>query len=574
MMPENLKTTLSRLDRKGYKAYQSLKGSYTFPDFILFIDHVQPDPFAPPTKLRVRVPQDKAKFPPHLFSTPSRKTALEDYITRIFSKNAKLYSNKKRGTGKSGIIHIDCGRQEILKRTSCLVNSQYVEIRFYAGLPSYGRAISANQCLTMLTEEIPKIVASSLFYEKLNHKDIKMFVEVNEDQDYLRGILEERGLVSFIKNGSILPRRSGISDRPLPSQSAVIFKSPPELEVTLKAPNLGELTGMGIPKGVTLIIGGGFHGKTTLLKAIEKGVYNHIPGDGREYVVTIDSAIKIRAEEGRNIQKVDISNFISNLPFKKDTTEFSTANASGSTSQAANIIEALECKSKLLLIDEDTSATNFLIRDEIMQKIIPKEKEPITPFIDQVRNIYTKYGTSTIMVMGGTGDYFEVADTVIAMDYYLPYVVTEKAKKIIGTMKSTRLKESPYNFKDIAERIPTPSSINPYKGKRQKVKSKGLSTILFGLEKIDLSSIEQIVDPSQVNAISSIILYALRRKYIDGKNTIWQILELVFNDIDKYGLDIISEYKNQHPGSHALPRRFEVAAAINRLRSLKVIQNR
>lgn len=572
MIPENLRTTLSKIDRKGYKAYQLLKGSYNFPDFTLFIDHVQADPFAPPSKLRVRAPQNKANFPLHLFSNYSRKIALEDYITRVFSKNAKTYSNKNRGTGNSGVIKIDCGKQEILKRTSCVINSQYIEARFYAGLPSQGRRILANQCLIMLTEEIPKIIAESLFYEKLDHKDIKQFIEVCEDQDYLRSILEENGLVSFIKNGSILPRRSGVSDRPLPTTNAVIFKSPPELEVTLPTPNSGEIRGMGIPKGITLIIGGGFHGKTTLLEAIERGVYNHIPGDGREYVVTIDSAVKIRAEEGRNVQKVDISNFISNLPFKKDTKEFSTANASGSTSQATNIIEALECRSKLLLLDEDTSATNFLIRDEIMQKIIPKDKEPITPFIDRVRNIYAKYETSTIMVMGGAGDYFEVADTVIAMDTYLPYIVTDKAKQIIQNRKDTRVKESPDTFKDIAERIPLPSSINPYKGRKKKVKSKGLTTIMFGLENIDLSSVEQIVDPSQVNAISAIILYALRRNYIDGKNTIWQILKFVFNDIDKYGLDIISEHKDKHPGSHALPRRFEVAAAINRLRSLKVIQ--
>jgi predicted ABC-class ATPase len=394
---------------------------------------------------------------------------------------------------------------------------------------------------------------------------------VCEDQDFIRNILKENKLVSFIRNGSILPRKSGISDSPLPESEAVAFKSPPQLETTLNAPNAGKITGMGIPPGVTLIIGGGFHGKTTLLKAVERGVYDHIPSDGREYCVTVDSAVKIRAEEGRSIQKVNISPFISNLPFGRDTIEFSTANASGSTSQAANIMESLECGTELLLLDEDTSATNFLIRDEIMQKIVPKQKEPITPFIDQVHNIYQKFGTSSILVMGGSGDYFEVADTVIMMDSYQPFLVTEKARKIIRDRKDLRAKETPGPFKPVTERIPQPSSINPYRRGRKKVKSRGLDNIIFGFHDIDLSAVEQIVDTSQVNAISDIIIYALGKEYIDGKNTLTDALGRVFKDIEKYGLDIISEFRGQHPGSYALPRKLEVASALNRLRTLKVL---
>ena len=99
---------------------------------------------------------------------------------------------------------------------------------------------------------------------------------------------------------------------------------------------------MGIRKGITLIVGGGYHGKSTLLKALEAGVYNHIAGDGREFVITDDTAFKLRAEDGRSITGVDISPFIKNLPNKKDTVHFSTEDASGSTSQAANLMEALE----------------------------------------------------------------------------------------------------------------------------------------------------------------------------------------------------------------------------------------
>lgn len=568
---ETLKKIISSIDHKGYKAYKQLKGKYDFGDFILYIDYVQGDPFATPSRLRVRVMQHTAGFDQKLFSNHSRKTALEDYISRAFDSSIKKECRGNRGTGKSGLIAIDSGKQEILQRTSCVINKDFVEVRFYAGLPARGRTILGDHCLEMLTGEIPKITRSSMLERSLDTKEIIRHIEVCEDQDFIRNILKENKIVSFIRNGSILPRRSGISESPLPISEAVAFKSPPQLEITLEAPNAGKITGMGIPPGVTLIIGGGFHGKTTLLKAVERGVYNHIPSDGREYSVTVGSAVKIRAEEGRNIQKVNISPFISNLPFGRDTVKFSTANASGSTSQAANIIEALECSAELLLLDEDTSATNFLIRDEIMQKIVPKNKEPITPFIDQVHNIYQKLGTSSILVMGGSGDYFEVADTVIMMDSYQPFLVTEKAREIIQSRKDLRTVETPDSFKPVTGRIPLPSSINPYRRGRKKVKSMGLDNIIFGFYDIDLSAVEQIVDTSQVNAISDIIIYALGKKYIDGKNTITAALEMVFKDIEKSGLDIISDFRGQHPGSYAMPRKFEVAAALNRLRTLKVL---
>ncbi len=569
---QNLKRILNRIDGRGYKAYKELRGAYNFPKFTLYIDYVQGDPFASPSKLRARVPGTSAGFDYGLFSTPSRKIALQDYVTRVFDAELKKSGRKKQGSGKSGMISIDCGRQQILERTSCKIEKDFIEVCFYAGLPARGRRILGNNAAYMLTEQISNIVHSSLFISSLDEKELKRFININEDQDCLRKSLKEKGLVAFIANGSILPRRSGVSDRPLPQNEAVPFNSPPELKATLVAPNAGKINGMGIPEGITLIIGGGFHGKTTVLSAIEEGIYNHIPGDGREHVVSTGEAVKIRAEEGRNIQKVDITPFISNLPFGKNTNKFSTANASGSTSQATNIIEALECGASLLLLDEDTSATNFLIRDEIMQKIVSKDKEPITPFIDQVRNMYEKFGTSTILVMGGSGDYFEVADQVILMDSYLPLVVTPKAKQLIGLRKDIRVKEAPPSFGSITQRVPQPGSINPYKGRKKKIKSRGLDAITFGFENIDLSAIEQIVDPSQVNAISQIIYYALSQKYIDGKKTIQEVLERVFTDISQKGLNIISNYSSQHPGSLAMPRKFETAASLNRLRSLKVHQ--
>jgi len=568
---ENLKKILSRLDGRGYKAYKELRGSYEFPQFTLYIDHVQGDPFASPSKVRARVAQDRAGFETRLFCNRSRRIALQDYVTRAFDQAIKNFGGTKKGSGKSGLITIDCGRQKILERTSSRIDEENVEVYFYVGLPARGRRILGDAALSIFTQQIPKMVESSMFFSSLEKKSLESFIDINEDQDHLRKSLKEKGLAAFIAEGSILPRRSGVSDKPLSASEAVSFKSPPELNISLSCPNRGSISGMGIPFGITLIIGGGFHGKTTLLSAIQEGIYNHVPGDGREYVISLEETVKIRAEEGRYIQKTDISPFISNLPFGKNTVKFSTANASGSTSQAANIIEALECKAGLLLLDEDTSATNFLIRDEIMQKIVSKDKEPITPLIDQVENMYEQHGASTILVMGGSGDYFEVADQVILMDSYRPLVVTPQAKRLVGRRKDIRKKEAPPSFGKITERVPQPESINPYKGRKKKIKSRGMDSITFGFEDIDLSSIEQIVDPSQLNAVSQIIYYAVEKKHINGKNTLCGLLEKIFEDIKKDGLSIISPYRG-HPGSYALPRRFEVAAALNRLRSLKVSQ--
>jgi predicted ABC-class ATPase len=305
------------------------------------------------------------------------------------------------------------------------------------------------------------------------------------------------------------------------------------------------------------------------------GVYNHVPGDGREYVVSRADAVKIRAEDGRRVEGVDISPFISNLPFRKDTNAFSTENASGSTSQAANIVEALEVKSRLLLMDEDSCATNFMVRDEKMQKLVPKEKEPITPFIDQVRNLHQELGVSTILVMGGSGDYFEVADTVIFMDSYVPKVVTARAREIAAHDPSRRVPEAPGGFGRPVAKVPLAESFNPYRGQRVKVRGRGVEGVQFGQENIDLDDVEQVVDPSQSEGIANLLLHAVNRGYFDGRATLLQVLERIYGDIQARGLDAIAPHGGgRHPGDYALPRLQDAAAAINRLRTLTVRQAR
>lgn len=324
-----------------------------------------------------------------------------------------------------------------------------------------------------------------------------------EDAIALRSQLAPNGRVAFIADGSVLPRKSGVSDRPL-TQSPIAFTAPESLRVTLDTPHSGAVSGLAIPAGVTLIVGGEFHGKSTLLQALQRGIYNHIPGDGREKVVTVESAVKIRSEEGRSVQEVDLSPFINNLPFQRSTRSFSTNNASGSTSQAASIIEAIEADAGLLLLDEDTCATNFMIRDRRMQTLIGSNKEPITPFIDQVQNLYQDCGVSSILVIGGCGDYFDVADTVIALDQFQPFDKTAEAQAIAQKFPSDRVSEPVGMFEKGKKRL-IQGGKPCFQGKRDrrpKIRVYGLDTLEIGDQRIDLSGSEQLVEAGQLRAIA------------------------------------------------------------------------
>ncbi len=567
---EDIQRILSRIEGRGYKAYKELTGSYDFGDFVLLIDHVQSDPFAAPSRFRARVLKENGGFPADTYKNRSRTIALRDFLTREFSCLSKKVSGGRRGTGKSGLISIDTPGQEILEKTSMIVNEDYLEARFFVGLPARGRTILTKVAEKMLLEEIPRMVRSSLFYPQIDSRELYAHVETAEDADFIRERLSAQNFVSFVADGSVLPRASGIDSRPLKKGTVVPFQSPSSLKVSFNLPNRGLMSGMTIPSGITLIVGGGYHGKSTLLDAVKLGIYNHVPGDGREFVVTVNNAVMIRAEDGRKIEGVDISPFISNLPYGQDTKSFSSDNASGSTSQAANIIEALEMGAQALLIDEDTSATNFMIRDHRMQKLISKDMEPITPFIDKVRQLHKEHGVSTIAVIGGSGDYFDVADLVVSMNEYIPEECTARAKEIAEKYKTDRKKEGGETFGAFGNRTLLPESIDPRRGDRAvKISSRGLLSIVFGVQDIDLGAVEQLVHVSQTRALGDAIHYAT--KYMNKKRTLKEVIDLVMADFHDSGLDVLSSEKF---GDYASFRTYELAAAINRLRSVKVIQKR
>jgi predicted ABC-class ATPase len=558
---EQLRETLRRIDRKGYKAYRDIQGEFQFDDCVLAIDHVQADPFAAPSRMRLVFPRKKLNLPET--NSKLNRIALEDYLARRFRSGISATATDRQGSGKSGSVQIDAGNQEVLERTACQIADDRMEIRISVGLPAQGRPILGGAASRLLIENLSELARKALILDESLINEATSFIETIEDADALREQLGDHGLVAFIADGAILPRQSGISDRPM-SGDVVPFHSADRLRVELNRPHGGPISGMGIPEGVSLIVGGGFHGKSTLLEALSRGIYNHIPGDGREFVVTRNDAVNIRAEDGRSVTGNDLRPFIGKLPLGKETDDFSTENASGSTSQAANILEAIESGSRLLLMDEDTCATNFMIRDEMMRKLVPDDSEPITPFIDQVRQLHDHLGVSTVLVMGGAGDYFGVADTVIWMDEYRPVDVTEKATELIVPRQS---RTGP--FPPPVERIPVPESIDPTRGNRTKTRARGTEEIGFGTENIDLRQVEQIVDASQTRGIAEILVFARKEGVIDGKKSVSEILDAIDRLLEKKPIDSVSNF-NGHPGDFARPRRFEIAAALNRLRSLNI----
>ncbi|KAL8270342.1 hypothetical protein Esti_005729 [Eimeria stiedai] len=521
----------------------------------------------------------------HEFSTRQSNTEASSGLKRAHIEEA---GTKARVFLFPDNIRIDKPGQYVLPRSSMVVTPEYVEARCTIGLPARGRRIEGRRAANLLCERLPQLIRSVMCYRSLDSSAVERHVKCVEDQENLRSQLEKRDLTSFVANGSCLPRKTGVDDTPMTKQqepNLVLFQSPPELECEFTLPNSGQIRGMGIPRGITLIVGGGFHGKSTLLEALQVGVYNKIPGDGREFVITESNAVKIRAEDGRVVTSVDISPFINNLPFGRSTTSFSSADASGSTSQAANIMEALEFGASSLLIDEDTCATNFMIRDSRMQALVARDKEPITPFLFKVKPLLTHLGISTIMVVGGSGDFFEVADVVLQFDKYQAFCVTSKAKEISRELACTgngkfRV-QTPLCEADVPwGPVPQRAVVGETLRAQGKVKVGGTRSISYGDTTIDLSGVEQLAETSQTRAIACFIQKLadncedLKRR---GKRSLRSMIEAQYEAViapspsgsTARPLDQLSTWG--HPvGDLALPRTLEIGFAISRLRGLRV----
>ena len=541
---EQMKSALDRISGRSYPSYRQIKGSWDFGSFTLFVDHVQGDPFAAPSRIRVRT---AVELPASVTECSDAVLAAEDWLLRQF---ASALPNTRRGSGKSGQLSCLKPGPEIEERTAVRIQEGgHVEFRFRAGLPAQGRRVLGREAWEMFNQDVRSAVSTVQ-----NAVGIDRHIASVQRQRHLRRLLGEAGLVAFVEDGSILPRVSGVDFRPL--ADAVPFHSPESLRVRLE--HRGEsVTGMGIPSGVSVIVGGGFHGKSTLLNAIQRGHLDHVPGDGREGVVSVYDVVKVRAEDGRSVSSVDISPFLGALPGGRKTKPFSTRDASGSTSQAAAIVEALESGAKLLLLDEDTSATNLMVRDERMRELIGSEHEPITPFVERVRQIYDRMGISTILVIGGVVDYIGVADSVVGMVDFCAIDLSDKARAM-GIQRA----RPPGPLSLSVERVPVRGTFSA-----QKISARDNRAIRFDRSEIDLVGVEQILSADHAWSVGQ----AVRRLHdlaADGE-TVVDLLDKLDREIDTNGLEALSP-RREPSGEIIRPRRHEVAAALNRLRALTV----
>lgn len=546
----NLKTKLQRFNKCKYHLYQGLIGIYQFEKFTMTIDYVQPDPFAPPSKITIKIPYQNTFFDTEYISNSIRQVAFCDFLARYVARHIRTFTKDGKGSGNGGFCGIRYGMQKIIESNAVIIRDNQIELKFLVGLPAFGRTIASKEASETLLHEIPTLIEHSVLEAKTIHEDIQQFITVAERQAELRQLCQREGIVSFIANDSILARASSVDDKPMSHQKAKAFISPKQLEKTFTLSDGFKITGMAIPKGITLITGGGFHGKSTLLSAISHAIYNHIPQDGREYCITDENAVFLRSEEGRYVEGIDISPFIHHLPNYQSSKFFQTENASGSSSQATNLIESCEMGSSLLLIDEDIAATNFLIRDMRMRSLVPDYKETITPLIAHVPNLKKK-GISIIMVTGALGDFMSVADKVIVADNYEYTDETERALKIIAQYPLANIEASAIHLEK--NRVIEGNSVQ-YIGKKGMAIINGeQDKVYFGREIINMSAWNHLHDVSQYGTLAAVLAYAQDKKYFDNQ-TPQSVWDRVSQDITKYGWDIFATVGLDHLSTRQLKR--------------------
>jgi len=567
-MSGSLRADLEKLEGRPYGLYRDLAGcSYDVPPGRLCFAHVQGDPFAAPSRLAVDVPRAAARLPAAALAGADARRACADFLQRALGR-ALSGLVRGSGSGRSSVLEIAALGPQVLERSAVRVSPDGdVRVLLGVGLPAHGRRILGREAVELLVERLPGTLRE--VFERLDAAELERHVRSVEDQVALRQCLVAAGLVAFVADGSVLPRRAGNDSRALPG--ALPCAAPDSLACELEAPHAGRLRGLGVPQGVTLIVGGGYHGKSTLLDALALGVYDHVPGDGRERVVARADSVSVRAEDGRAVCGVDLRPFIGELPYGRRTDCFHSADASGSTSQAAAIAEALEAGARVLLIDEDTAASNFMTRDARMRQLIPAALEPITPYVDRVRWLWEERRVSSVLVVGGAGDFLDTADTVIELAAYRLLDATQRAREVAAALPLPAAPErTPPPLLLLAPRIPEPSSLDPRRGRSVRVRGVRTHAIEFGREEIDVSALDQLVDPAQCRLIGDALL-ALARGVCDGRRSVAELLDALDACVASAGLEALAE---PGFGDRAGVRRFEIAAALNRLRGLRLAEPR
>ncbi|MBZ5640415.1 MAG: ABC-ATPase domain-containing protein [Acidobacteriia bacterium] len=560
-----LRGLLRSIDGASYGAYRRIVGRHEAGEFVIVVDRVPPDPYAGPARVRLICDRGKAHLSPRLVSSRARTIGVEDYLAR--STAEALASQGRRGGNAppgSGGVFVEPPGAAMLERGTCRITGTGIELRLLVDLPAAGRRVLGEQAEELMLSDLPRLATAALLFPSRREEDAARFADAAEDHEALKAGLASRGLVAFVADGSLLARAGGDDAGPRRDGREVAFESPESLAVTMHLPHAGPVRGMGIPAGVTLIVGGGFHGKSTLLDAIATGVNPHRPGDGRERVAALEEAVSVRSDGGRAVRRVDVSGFFTDLPSGEQAADFSTERASGSTSLAAAIVEATEVGARLLLLDEDTSATNFMIRDGRMQRLVPRPSEPIVPFLDRVGELHRRLGVSTILVTGGSGDYLEAADTVILMRDYRAEDATVRAREVAAATRSMRVAEPVPALRPPAARQPI---VRRVEGVPLRVGLRGPRGVRIGEETLDLSAVEPIEETGQVKALALLLREAAGRMEV-GKE-MGALVREIEAWLDEAGLDALDP-----PAAYDLarPRRFDLAAAINRWRSLTVLR--
>jgi predicted ABC-class ATPase len=564
MLPaDRLRDKLIVSNGKGVQVYTTLAGAYRFERYELYLDQIRPDPVAPTCLARVRVDQAEAQVPRALWEAPDARVAVEDFLARCV-REAIGRHGRTRWSGRITPITIDAGGQEILPRTACTVGEDAVEARLTIALPAEGRKVLAKPAQALFFDDLPAVVEAGLVWAHLDDVAGRRHCETYLDYLALRRALPARGLVAFLADGSVLAREAGASGRPMRGGRAAALRAPDELAVTVELPHRGPVRGLGIRAGVTLITGGLASGKSTLLAAIAQGVYAHVPGDGRELVATVPDAVALRADPGRRVERVDVSAFVHALSPGVDVTALVTERSSGVLAMAAGVAEALELGTALLLVDEDESAIAFLARDPVMLELLPGAARALSPLVERVRALWETHGVSTVIATGALGEYLPVADTVIATDGFQPAAATARAREVAGA-------PSPAGrpFELPAPRCPLPRGIGGVRGRGLRTEVRWRQSLSVGRDAVDLDGLPQLVDASQARAAGDAVLYAVERGYADGEASVAEIVDRTLAEVAAGGLRALTLHP-EHAADYALPRRHEIAAVLNRLRSLQV----
>lgn len=558
-------SVLMDFDGKPANEASGLIGDFDFSRYVLKINQIKDAESGGMSLVMVRVPQTISAFPPHLFNSPVRRTAVEDYLTRqivLCIKELEPYSDG--GAARPRLAIAEPG-QKILPRTAVLVTEEFVEARVYVRIPTREGLLSASAIRDLFFTELPAVVNNSLIFCNLEEDELESSVDLMEDADQIRQMLSTRGLVSFVAEGSQLARMAYTDEPDIEADQLITM--PESLVTTIDVPNAGVLRGLGVPAGITVVLGDDYSGRPEFSRALAAGIYNHVQGDGRELVVTVPDAVYVAAEPGRSVQRVDISAFVKGEG-AEELTQFSTDEADACTAQAVTLVETLEMGARVLILDELDSASSFLSIDARVEGLLESKGARIQTLASRARQLVDELGVS--MVISGSNavtEFIPHADTVLLVDDFHVRDITQEAREL--GVEALVCDRDPADFSTLVQhnRWVVPSSIDPSMGPHDAfINTPEADLLQFGDRLIDLSGIIQVAEESQVETIGLIMYYA-KLRYMDEGRPLREILDLVDRDLSTEGLECLTRDLR---GNLARPRRYEIAAALNRLESLRI----